>query len=594
MPKQFFSIPLGATPQLVEIQNLLRRKLPDGAVYNDPTTFHVTLVYVEDDKSKTIDVADVAATMPAFGIGASYLSTMDTPTGRAAIVRVQWNTALSYLQSAIYYRAVAAGMKISQFSYPGAWRPHITLATFPSKQDVDFTNDRDFDVFFDADFHVQVERFVMTLQGNSEPAEEWALQAEIPVQELLDRIKPNVEPVGEMTFNLHEQMSEPETDGRHQLTLMCVTEMKGGYPNIPVPKDILLEEIQSAGRKFVTLPIGQVDAVSRNGGRKYKRTAMEQLAEAINEFRLEGGWGHIKDEDIGTDYSPPALRWIAAIIDKQGILWGKALPLTSEAAQYYEDARLTNARVGTSLYGWATLSEQGDVVGLSPIKLDMADPARVGIPMTAAKPQLSSEMAADSNNSDEGQPGAEARSEQTDQSSTEEEVMSDAQDLVRISELEAERKTLREQVAALEKTVKELEGVKTDFNDVCEILGISGEQDRVRAARVLKEQHADMVAENGSLLEEAMKSMIEEQVKPEAVRPVVMEAVTALKPITKKQLTKAIGDVLARESIKGLLAAQVQEQMGPPQGQPVSEQGAGQGNQTAVAKHLDAKPEVSR
>jgi hypothetical protein len=85
------------------------------------------------------------------------------------------------------------------------------------------------------------------------------------------------------------------------------------------------------------------------------------------------------------------VRWIAAMADSEGIVWGKARALTPESQRYYKNAKIDNARVGTSLMGWATMDGE-DVTSLELLSIDLADPARVGVPITAARPVVSVEM----------------------------------------------------------------------------------------------------------------------------------------------------------------------------------------------------------
>ena len=144
----------------------------------------------------------------------------------------------------------------------------------------------------------------------------------------------------------------------------------------------------------MTLPIGQAGARSRNQ-RTYSRAAVEQMVAQINQQRPEGMWGHLAAEEAQTRYDPPAIRWLAAQIDGEGIAWGKGLPLTDETRDYYRLAKATNARVGTSLVAWAQM-DGSEVTALELVTVDLADPARVGVPVTAAKPVISAEMTEES------------------------------------------------------------------------------------------------------------------------------------------------------------------------------------------------------
>lgn len=387
----------------------------------------------------------------------------------------------------------------------------------------------------------------------------------------------NVETTNE-GLHLHEQV-KPQ-DGKTLLEMVAVSELRGGYPNVVLPDDIDVQSIQARGYKFITLPIGQVDAKSRNG-RNYKRTAVEQLVEQINAKRPEGGWGHIKDEDMGTSYGPPAIRWLAALIDKKGTVWGKGLPLTDETQHYFALSKETTSRVGTSLHAWVTM-EGDDVTELDLIKLDLADPARVGIPMTAAKPALSTEMQPDPasaqkpESSEAGAPAA-ASSEAAVAAATivQTEIVqgeiNTVTEQVRIAELELAQKETKKEIESLEKQIKELTAFKEDATEVRKILALAPETDLVRGFRQFKELFDTMTAENASLLMKAAQTIVIEKVKVDSAHKVVLELVKAKHPVTEKQLENAFEDVLGLESIKELLKVKVVDEMGgnqtPPPGQ---------------------------
>jgi hypothetical protein len=175
-----------------------------------------------------------------------------------------------------------------------------------------------------------------------------------------------------------------------ELLMEQVSRFKGDYPDIPLPADIDREALGKVD--FVTLPVGRVDAQSQSG-RVYKRPAIESLVRQINEKRPEGGWGHLATTELTTRYDPPAIRWLAATLDEHGVAWAKGLPLTEQAREHFRVARATNARVGTSIWGTPpTASEGVNVLDFELFRLDIADPTRVGIAETAAKPKLTSEM----------------------------------------------------------------------------------------------------------------------------------------------------------------------------------------------------------
>lgn len=197
------------------------------------------------------------------------------------------------------------------------------------------------------------------------------------------------------TFAITEQLRE----GRVLVEFTVTTELRGTYPNIALPSDVEKESL-GADAFFVTLPLGQVNSRSGNN-RTYTATAMKDMVDQINAQRPEGQWGHLTAEQLDTVYTPPAIRWLAAEIDNAGVIWGKGLPLNADTREYYRLAKATNARVGTSLQGFAEMD--GDqVVHLQLLTVDIADPMRVGVPITAAKPVLSSDMQGEPNEEEKG------------------------------------------------------------------------------------------------------------------------------------------------------------------------------------------------
>ena len=115
-------------------------------------------------------------------------------------------------------------------------------------------------------------------------------------------------------IQLHEAAETIED--RLRVTVTCISEMRGTYPEIALPEDIDREALGDEAF-FVTLPIGQAGARSRNQ-RTYSRAAVEQMVAQINAQRPEGMWGHLKAEETQTRYDPPAIRWLAAIMDARG------------------------------------------------------------------------------------------------------------------------------------------------------------------------------------------------------------------------------------------------------------------------------------
>jgi len=329
-------------------------------------------------------------------------------------------------------------------------------------------------------------------------------------------------------IQLHEAAETVED--RVRVTVTCISEMRGSYPEIALPEDIDREALGDEAF-FVTLPIGQAGAKSRNQ-RTYSRAAVEQMVAQINQQRPEGMWGHLKAEETQTRYDPPAIRWLAAMMDADGIAWGKGLPLTEATREYYRLAKATNARVGTSLVAWAQM-DGSEVVALELAAVDLADPARVGVPVTAARAMLSKEMRTEEK---QGEPTCSPLQEQA---------------------LEALREMLGE----------------GDVDVVIKRVG-----DLLEAHSALITEHMALRAERAALMDAAITAAVERVVVPAsrgfpAALTLVEELVRAREPGTLGEINAAVTAVIEGEAVRSLLRAELQQAMGPSQRRPVRREG---------------------
>lgn len=323
--------------------------------------------------------------------------------------------------------------------------------------------------------------------------------------------------------------AEPVAD-RLRLTLTCLSEMRGAYPDIPLPGDIDRAALGDDAF-FVTLPLGQVGAKSRNQ-RRYSRAAVEQMVAQINSQRPEGMWGHVAADEASTRYDPPAIRWLAAVIDAEGIAWGKGLPLTEQARDYYRLAKATNARVGTSLVAWAQM-DGDEVKALELVTVDLADPARVGVPMTAAKAHISKEMKEQSE-----PPSRQARQEQ--------------------EEVGAQR-------AAPSSAIDPAEGA--DLAALREMLGAGDVVAQVRR----------LMDERGELLDAAITAAVERVVRVPSASGLVEELVRARKPETLVEIGDAVAAVVTNEGVQAFLREALVREAGPAQRRPIRREGESSG-----------------
>jgi hypothetical protein len=329
--------------------------------------------------------------------------------------------------------------------------------------------------------------------------------------------------------------AEPVAD-RLRLTLTCLSEMRGTYPEIPLPEDI---DRAALGEEafFVTLPLGQAGAQSRNQ-RRYSRAAVEQMVAQINSQRPEGMWGHVAADEASTRYDPPAIRWLAATIDAEGIAWGKGLPLTEQTRDYYRLAKATNARVGTSLVAWAQM-DGDEVKALELVTVDLADPARVGVPMTAARAHISKEMSADAKDSTQRRKGEEQ----------------DAKGFVGA-----------QRAAPLTSEIVPLEGA--DVAALREML-----EGELRSPGDLVAQVRRLMDERGELLDAAITAAVERVVRVPSASGLVEELVRARKPETLVEIGDAVAAVVTSEGVQAFLREALVREAGPAQRRPIRREG---------------------
>ena len=177
-----------------------------------------------------------------------------------------------------------------------------------------------------------------------------------------------------------------------------VSDFRQGFPDVPLASDLDIAEWKTADPNaaaadrplFVTLPLVKVGTKSRNG-LQWGRPEAEHLVSEINSKRPEGGLGHTPFDKRSTEYRLPALRWVGALLDSNGTVWGKAYvpKYAQDVREFFMDAKRSRARVGTSVYGM-----EGDK-GLRDMNLeniDIGHPDRISHPVAAAVPRLTSEL----------------------------------------------------------------------------------------------------------------------------------------------------------------------------------------------------------
>lgn len=522
MAPRFFSIPLANNAALIEVQKYLQTVFKEGAEWQDPATFHITLVYVPDTGEVDLGAVNTPANLPIFGLRSEFFRIFDPAGQRYAITaRIEPSPQLTYLQAALAYEVLAQGLEISAYSYPGLYQPHVTLGYLQSSPD-DYTP-------MPGVLALNVDRYVLQADGY-ETVKEYPL--------VMQRAGVGV---SEMTKIAHEHW--------------IVCEMKAGYPTVPTFSDVNVAELTAGDSKpfYLTLPIAQDNVISRNK-RFYSAEFTRNLERWVYEMRPTGNQGHIKDEDIGTDFPAPVSYWIGA--KKVGdTLWGKAYVPPGETREMARRIGAVNGKLATSLHGIgsATWDSERGAWEMSPsdfqlFSIDIAPAERAGIPSLARTPGITQEMIETP------------------------EVIVDK--LQVISELTAADVTLlpdpvKQAVLSSNPAVKVVSELQTLIGDGKDVVA------EFKAMRALLDQQTK------TQVQSVIASEIAKQVIPDAptgnksvaaLRQTIAQIVTA--PAAVEGVENAVKTVLEMEHIKALVANTVVSEMGVQRGSHEKEHGS--------------------
>lgn len=549
MAENFFIIPLANHPGLMELQAFLKTKLPEEATFVDPATFHITLVYVPDVGDNDLSTLPVPKNLPIFGLGGQWLAHWHTGDGGAVVMEIDKVPQLVHLQAALFYEVQAMGLATSEFSWPGLYKPHVTLATLPNSS-----------IWLDESsmplqVHLQVERFVLSGQGYEEIAS-FPLQAQIAGM-----------PVSEMSII------------RDWLT---VGEFKGSYPTVAVYADVDIEALTAGDPEpvFVTLPIAEDEAVSANK-RYYSAAFVAELERQIKEKRPIGIQGHLPDDERDTAFPAPSAYWIGtAKVGKT--LWGKAYAPVGETRDMVKRLRAVNGKLATSIYGTGSADWDAQrgvwIMNANEFNLEQIDfaPAdRAGIGSLARVPQITSEMAGEDNTMPDTGTEEKTPVVTVDRSQIIRELNADDAVILPQVVRDAVLATAPEKALVAELT-KALAPVAENVNGnlVQSVEGIVKELVELRRVAIVQEIErlvAEKVHGNAAQVTDGVKQD----------RKIVTDLVASQKPLSTKQVAEMVDEVVEREYVKELVKRTVQGTMGPAQRRP-GETPAGDGSETDV------------
>jgi 2'-5' RNA ligase len=135
----YVTIDLANHPQLAGVQQRLMDELSGGrddsilvGDWQEPETFHITLVYCYDIDNRKLNNATETFRFhgfDGFDIRALGLSVFNNPEGQALHLAIQHTPLLDALQKRVW--AEFSDVNTSEFSKPAMWQPHITMAYLP-------------------------------------------------------------------------------------------------------------------------------------------------------------------------------------------------------------------------------------------------------------------------------------------------------------------------------------------------------------------------------------------------------------------------------------------------------------------------------
>ena len=517
MPENYFSIGLASYPMLVELQEYLRTKLPD-ARFVPHGQLHITLVYVPDVGANDLSEIEVPP-LPVFSVRGDGIRTLQTDDGYAVVLELSPNPQLTTLQATLFYEIQALGLVTSPYSWPGLWRPHVTLAY--SDADVDWLPNP-LDVF------LPVQSYELTGEDYTQIGS-WALRT----------VLPSGAAVSEMAS---------------VRDVLVVGEFSGSYPTVNLWPDVDIEALTDGDEdpQFVTLPIGLDDVVSGNGRFYSAEFVRKAIAGQAKSKRVTGIKGHLPDAERATRFDNPDIYWVGTA--KVGdMTWGKGYVPAGETRKMIARLRAIKGKIATSIYGtgkaeWDTQrgvwAMDADAFNLESIDLAPAD--RAGVTALAVVPHITSEM--------------------NDGSTSEEPIMAEKTKVEVIREMTTDDIfAIPDDVrAAIVAEVKERKVVA----ELREVVGVDGDADVVQEVRnvfaELKTLRADVLA--GKVAAEIDANVLAGAVVTDGVkaaRAMVRELVMADKQLSVNTVAETVQAVVERDHVKAMLSGVVVKEMGP-------------------------------
>lgn len=330
--------------------------------------------------------------------------------------------------------------------------------------------------------------------------------------------------------------------------VMVIWELRGDYPEIAHFEGVDIAELTKGDDDptFITLPIGKVNSKSGNN-RYYDESWIKELERQAVEQRPIGIMGHIKESDVDTAFPSEAVHWVG-IKRVNEMLWGKAYVTPGPDRDRIRRYKATNKPLATSIFAHAqgvwdkALGAYRMVAETMKLhQIDIGPVDRVGIPALGRVPLLTAEMQSNQPNEDKQMDKLQAINEMT---------ADDARLLP---------KPVQEAILA---TVQPAPEVKL----ISELRGALGVDEAADVVKLVSELKAEKETAAKAAVSRRITELVEDKetgVKVDAVRPLVMELVTARNPLTVADAETAYTAVTEMESVKAALKAAVVGAMGP-------------------------------
>lgn len=324
--------------------------------------------------------------------------------------------------------------------------------------------------------------------------------------------------------------------------VMVVWELRGSYPEIPTFPDVDIAALTEGDENpvYITLPIGEAGATSRNK-RHYDEAFVMELARQTQLRKPAGIMGHVKGKPM--EWPEDDVHWVGMKFEN-GQLWGKAYVSSKEGRERVRLYKSTNKPIATSIYAHMGLNwdekigaYRADSKSLDLHRIDLGPIDMAGIQSMAKIPHVTAELIDENDDNKENE----------------------------MDKLQVIREMTAEDAALLPQPVRDVivATVQTpaEVGLVTELRAELGDGDLLQAVRELKEEREER---QKTAVTHRVTELVNEGIKAESLRPLVVELVQAKAPDTLEAAETAYKTVVEGETVMELLKAHVTQAGGPP------------------------------